>query len=85
MKDFYKHLNKSEGKSEALRNAQLSWLSGSDEITSHPFYWAGYISIGNNNPLTDNNLYLLWGIILVALVLVLALLTSTTGKRLIRR
>lgn len=45
MVDYYKRLQKGEGRGEALRNAQLSMLKSSDR--NHPYYWASFIQIGD--------------------------------------
>lgn len=44
MKSFYRHLSLGESKSEALRNAQLEFLSHGDQP---PFYWASFQLIGD--------------------------------------
>jgi CHAT domain-containing protein len=45
MVDYYKRLQKGEGRGEALRNAQLSMLRSTDR--SHPYYWASFIQLGD--------------------------------------
>jgi CHAT domain-containing protein len=49
MSDFYARWIKApaEGKAEALRQAQLALLRGSDAAFSHPYYWAPFVLIGN--------------------------------------
>jgi len=49
MVDFYRRLLTGEGRSEALRHAQLSMLARPE--LSHPYYWASFIPIGNWTPL----------------------------------
>lgn len=49
MIDYYRRLLASEGRSEALRQAQLAMLG--QENRSHPYYWAGFIPSGNWNRL----------------------------------
>jgi len=44
MVDFYQALRRGEGRSEALRNAQLNLLR--DPKWSHPAYWASFIQSG---------------------------------------
>jgi len=46
MVDYYRRLSNGEGRSEALRTAQLAILQGSDEELRHPYYWAGFIQSG---------------------------------------
>ena len=49
MVDYYTRLLKGEGRSEALRNAQLTMMNSKDR--SHPYYWAAFVPIGNWAPL----------------------------------
>ncbi len=51
MKNFYKYLKEGLSKDEALRKSKLDYLSVSNHIGSSPYYWSGFINIGNNNPL----------------------------------
>lgn len=61
MDKFYRYLSQGESKSEALRKAKLEYLESSDNIKSHPYYWAQFIANGDMRPLTkpaDYTLYL---------------------------
>jgi CHAT domain-containing protein/Tfp pilus assembly protein PilF len=49
MVDFYQRLLKGEGRSAALRHAQLHMRAIPEY--SHPYYWASFIPIGNWTPL----------------------------------
>lgn len=49
MIDYYDHLSQGEGRSEALRSAQLKMLA--DRNTAHPYYWAPFTMSGNWAPL----------------------------------
>ena len=49
MVDYYQRLLKGEGRSEALRNTQLTMMKSKDR--SHPYYWAAFVPIGNWTPL----------------------------------
>jgi len=46
MSTFFKRLLKGNSKAEALRQAQLELLS--QPSSSHPYYWAPYVLIGNS-------------------------------------
>lgn len=46
VQQFYTHLANSETVPLSLQQAKLGFLQNSDEIAAHPFFWAGYISIG---------------------------------------
>jgi CHAT domain-containing protein/Tfp pilus assembly protein PilF len=50
MLDYYQRLLKGEGRSEALRSAQLATLAKPER--QHPYYWASFIPIGHWTPLT---------------------------------
>jgi CHAT domain-containing protein/tetratricopeptide (TPR) repeat protein len=64
---FYKNLAAGESKDEALRNAKLTFIRESDPILQHPFYWAGYIVVGERSAvfLPWIKIYLIAGAILI--------------------
>ena len=43
---FLENLKAGDSKSESLQKAQLAWISGADGYYSHPFFWAGFVNIG---------------------------------------
>lgn len=49
MTHFYEYLNRGLGKAEAIRQAKLDYLGGSAQ--NHPFFWAAFVLIGDNEPL----------------------------------
>ena len=51
MQGFYGYLKLGKSKSEALRQAKLDYLSKSDQLSAHPFYWAAFVPVGDMNPL----------------------------------
>jgi len=82
MELFYKHLTEGLPKDEALRQAKLDYLKQSDQLTSFPYYWAGYVNFGDNAPLEiSKNKYLNYILILSALVLILASFYFIKKKR----
>jgi CHAT domain-containing protein len=46
MIDYYRRLRAGEGRAEALRNVQRSFLQGGSN-RSHPYYWASFIQSGD--------------------------------------
>jgi CHAT domain-containing protein len=61
MKEFYDGLNKGMGKDEALRAAQQNFLrDNADPLYRHPYYWAGFVVIGDTTPLETQRPYLAW-------------------------
>ena len=51
MVDFYRRLQRGEGRTEALRQAQLALLRGKRMLRRHPYYWAGFIQSGDWQPM----------------------------------
>ena len=47
MIDFYKNLRRGMLKDDALRQAKLDFLQRNRGQAAHPFYWAGFVGIGN--------------------------------------
>ena len=44
---FYAHLEKGKSKDEALWAAKKDFLKLGKEEEVHPYYWSGFIAIGN--------------------------------------
>lgn len=71
MGDFYTHLAKGKSKNNALRMAKLDYLSNADNLRSHPYYWAHFISSGNQNPLINRGIPgFVWGLALLMLLII---------------
>jgi len=51
MTSFYRHLKEGESKDIALRNAKLDYIAQAAPEYRHPYYWAGFIAIGDMSPL----------------------------------
>ena len=77
---FYKHLKDGASKSEALRKAKLDYLDSviAPEQT-HPYYWAGFILMGNDDPVSLKNTWSLKTIILTTLLALILLWTFRRG------
>ncbi len=74
MVSFYENLKKGFSKSKALREAKLSYLNTEKvEELRHPFYWAGFVVVGDNSPLVNSKesiwIYLGMGLVLVVFFL----------------
>jgi CHAT domain-containing protein len=50
MTSFYKYLSEGKPKNQALRLAKLDYLENSDQLKSHPHFWAAYMNIGDISP-----------------------------------
>ena len=55
MKSFYSHLGKGKRTDEALRLARLEFIENSDMLRSHPYFWGGYVCIGNPREAVSNS------------------------------
>ena len=75
MQQFYRNLNEGDTKSAALRKAKLDYLQNTEvPELKHPYYWAGFVVLGDNAPLTSGNT-IYWVVIGVLLVLGLIFLS----------
>jgi CHAT domain-containing protein len=52
---FYENLKKGYPNDVALQMAKLSYLEKAGKLHAHPYFWAGYVSIGKNNPIIFNH------------------------------
>ena len=75
IKGFYDGLLEEQTVATALRDAKLSYLESSDNLTSHPFYWATFVALGQDQridlrPKTTNELIfsLLGATVILALI-----------------
>lgn len=57
---FYEGLSKGMAKDEALQYAKLQYMETANRGACHPAFWAGFVSIGNPEPLDETNWWL-WG------------------------
>jgi len=67
---FYNYLQAGLKKDHALRNAKLDYLSNANQLQAHPYFWAAYVQIGNNEPLSVKKInYFVYGIPLLFMIL----------------
>ncbi|WP_025866069.1 CHAT domain-containing protein [Prolixibacter bellariivorans] len=71
MINFYKYLLKGYSKDEALRKAKLDHLANADPLKAHPYYWLGYVLIGDQTPLFSTKVPYFIGLIIVLLFVVI--------------
>ncbi|MBT8232004.1 MAG: CHAT domain-containing protein [Bacteroidia bacterium] len=65
---LYKHLKDGKSKDEALQLAKLDYLDQVSTTYAHPYYWAGFIAIGDMSPIASQQypvLYLVIGSCLI--------------------
>ncbi|MDP3463232.1 MAG: CHAT domain-containing protein [Bacteroidales bacterium] len=51
MDRFYYHLRLGASKDEALRKSKIEFLSESNLLKSHPYFWSSYVLIGDTSPI----------------------------------
>lgn len=79
MGNFYKFLTNGDTKSNALRKAKIYHLKNSPPLERHPYYWAGFVMVGNENSLkTFGNNY--FGLVAIGGILLFLLLVLILKK-----
>jgi CHAT domain-containing protein len=72
MEGFYQNLKQGMGRAEALRGAKLDYLAQADQLRSHPYFWAAYVSIGDDSPLYRKNkppaIWIAGGLVVIVLI-----------------
>jgi len=53
MENFYKFLGKGYSKAKALQLAKVEYLKSTPPSKTHPYFWAGFIPVGDQEPITD--------------------------------
>lgn len=77
---FYENLSEGMNKSEALKLAKIRYLKESDKVKSLPFYWAGFVLIGDDTPLKKSRKGM-WMIIIGTTLLAFAALGVSRYKK----
>lgn len=73
MTDFYNFLKLGYRKSEALRKAKLKFIKDSNNISSHPEYWAGLFILGDDSPIVDSiQANMFWLLFFVTAILIIS-------------
>lgn len=60
MTSFYKYLKKGKSKQEAMRHAKIDYLSHADDLTSNPYFWSGFVVLGDNSPIYRKSGFIYW-------------------------
>lgn len=84
MSNFYRYLSQGFEKDDALRQAKLQYLKSADALKSHPYFWSGYVTMGNVEPLYDLDLRnkLIYGSGAIFILLLLLLYRKRRNKSL---
>lgn len=73
MTDFYKELAEGKSVSHSLRTAKLNYIaSPSSILDAHPYYWSGFVLLGDDVRFTDNRL--IKNLLLIFILVVLLIL-----------
>lgn len=81
MELFYSNLADGLSKDRALQQAKLSWLSESNKLKSHPFFWAAYQMLGDTQPLKKGISNLVLAGVLMSLILLTTVFVIVTKRR----
>ncbi len=71
MTDFYKYLKKGKSKQEAMRLAKIDYLDSSDDLTSNPYFWSGFVVLGDSSPIYKKSGMAYWVSILALFICLL--------------
>jgi CHAT domain-containing protein len=81
MSNFYKHLKEGNPKDAALRSSKLEYLQTAGRIKSHPYYWGGYVCIGDPSPLEASGINITFIISAVLAILAVSVFFLYMYKR----
>ena len=75
MTSMYDYLSKGDRKDIALRKAKLDYINNASPKEKHPFYWAGFVAIGDMSPIVGSKFspsnFLILGVIAIMLLVLL--------------
>jgi CHAT domain-containing protein len=83
MVEFYKQLKSGKTKGRALQLAKINYLKTTkNKELKAPFYWAGFVINGNNNPvMVDNSTFNTTNIVIFIAICILILLAIVFYKK----
>ena len=64
MTSFYKYLKRGKSKQEAMRLAKIDYLEEADDLTSNPYFWSGFVVLGDNSPIYRKSGFAYWMIVI---------------------
>ncbi len=68
MTSFYKYLKRGKSKQEAMRLAKIDYLETADDLTSNPYFWSGFVVLGDSSPIYQKSGFAYWLIVIVVFV-----------------
>ncbi|RLD90458.1 MAG: hypothetical protein DRJ13_18060, partial [Bacteroidetes bacterium] len=64
MTSFYKYLKRGKSKPEAMRLAKIDYLESADDLTSNPYFWSGFVVLGDGSPIYRKSGFAYWMIVI---------------------
>jgi CHAT domain-containing protein len=74
MDNFYEFLSEGDPVDIALQKSKINFITGGDPMKAHPYYWAGYINMGNPLIMLSDKRHTMIYVALISGVLLLLIL-----------
>ena len=68
MTSFYRYLKKGKSKQEAMRLAKIDYLEEADDLTSNPYFWSGFVVLGDSQPIYKKSGLAYWMIVITVFI-----------------
>jgi CHAT domain-containing protein len=68
MTSFYRYLKKGKSKQEAMRLAKIDYLEAADDLTSNPYFWSGFVVLGDSSPIYKKSGFAYWMIVVTVFI-----------------
>ncbi len=68
MTSFYSYLKKGKSKQEAMRHAKMDYLKNADDLTSNPYFWSGFVVLGDSSPIYKKSGFAYWMIVITVFI-----------------
>ncbi|MCF8364319.1 MAG: CHAT domain-containing protein [Bacteroidales bacterium] len=85
MTRFYQYLSQGKEQAVALQMAKIDYLGTCDDIMANPWFWGGFVHLGNTNPLEFNQKSDYSKIIIFTSAIIALLILFAASRRLRRR
>jgi CHAT domain-containing protein len=81
MTSFYRYLKKGKSKQEAMRLAKIDYLEQADDLTSNPYFWSGFVVLGDSNPIYKKTGLAYWMIVITIFLGVIMYMQYRRSRR----
>jgi CHAT domain-containing protein len=68
MTSFYRYLKKGKSKQEAMRLAKTDYLELADDLTSNPYFWSGFVVLGDSSPIYKKSGLAYWMVVITVFI-----------------